>query len=121
MRWSLEVVFKESKQNLGLGKYQVRNFSSQIACTAITAMQYNILSTAKRFSDYTTIGGLFKDAVGKGEELSVTERIWSALVELVAEIAQCFGIEDESIFDILVNRTEKLNHFVQFYQLRNAR
>lgn len=43
MRWSLEVVFKESKQNLGLGKYQMRNFTSQIACTAITAMQYNLL------------------------------------------------------------------------------
>lgn len=26
MRWSLEVVFKDSKGNLGLGKYQMRNF-----------------------------------------------------------------------------------------------
>ena len=120
MRWSLEVVFKESKQNLGLGKYQMRHFSSQIACTAITAMQYNILSAVKRFTDYATIGGLFKEAVGRSEELSVTERIWNALVELVTEIAQCFGIEDENIFDLLVNRTDKLNHFVQFYQLRNA-
>ena len=120
MRWSLEVVFKEAKQNLGLGKYQMRNFSSQIACTAITAMQYNILSTAKRFTDYTTIGGLFKDAVEKGQELSVTERIWKALEELVIEIAQCFNIEDDNIFNLLVNRTDKLNHFVKFYQLRNA-
>lgn len=120
MRWSLEVIFKESKQNLGLGKYQMRYFSSQIACTAITAMQYNILSAAKRFTDYATIGGLFKDAVGKSEELSVTERIWKALEELVTEIARCFGIEDENIFELLVNRTDKLNHFVQFYQLRNA-
>ena len=41
---------EESKQNLGLGKYQMRNFSSQIACIAIIAMQYNILSAAKRFT-----------------------------------------------------------------------
>lgn len=27
-----------------------------------TAMQYNPLSTAKRFSDYETVGALFKDA-----------------------------------------------------------
>lgn len=40
MRWSLEVVFKDSKGNLGFGKYQMRNFASLIACTAITAMQY---------------------------------------------------------------------------------
>ncbi len=30
MRWSLEVVFKDSKGNLGLGKYQMRNFASQL-------------------------------------------------------------------------------------------
>ena len=120
MRWSLEVVFKEGKQNLGLGKYQMRNFSSQIACTAITAMQYNLLSIAKRFSDYETIGGLFRDVVLSGQELSVTDRIWDALLELVQEIAQCFNIEDEDILDMLVNRSDKLNHFVNFYQLKQA-
>lgn len=50
----------------------------------------------------------------------VTERIWKALEELVAEIAQCFNIEDENIFELLVNRTDKLTHFVQFSQQRNA-
>lgn len=120
MRWSLEVMFKDSKQNLGLGKYQMRNFTSQIACTAITAMQYNLLSIAKRFSDYETIGGLFRDAVLCGQQLSVTERIWGALLESVQEIAQCFGIEDEDIFDTLVNRSDKFYHFVQFYQLKQV-
>lgn len=98
----------------------MRNFSSQIACTAITAMQYNLLSIAKRFSDYETIGGLFRDVVLSGQELSVTDRIWDALLELVQEIAQCFNIEDEDIFDMLVNRSDKLNHFVNFYQLKQA-
>ena len=79
-RWSLEVVFKESKGRLGLGKYQMRNFSSQIAMTAITAMQYNILSTAKRFSDYETIGGLFMDATKGSVELTLTERIWDMIL-----------------------------------------
>lgn len=118
MRWSLEVVFKEAKGNLGLGKYQVRNFASQIACTTITAIQYNLLSVAKRFCDYETIGGLFHDAVSKTQELSVTERIWKAIEELVMLIADCFNIEDENIFDTLVNRAEKLNHFVEFYKNR---
>jgi hypothetical protein len=30
-----------------------------------------------------------------------------SLLELVTEIAQCFGIEDENILDLLVNRTVK--------------
>lgn len=120
MRWSLEVVFKESKQNLGLGKYQMRNFSSQIAMTAITAMQYGLLSTAKRFSDYETVGGLFKDAAMGSVELTLTERIWNMVLELVREIAECFNIEDEQILDMLVNRSDKLDHFVEIYQLKLA-
>ena len=120
MRWSLEVVFKESKQNLGLGKYQMRNFSSQIAMTAITAMQYDLLSTARRFSDYETVGGLFKDATFGSIELTLTERIWNTVLVLVREIAECFSIEDEHILDMLVNRSDKLNHLVEIYQLKIA-
>ena len=119
-RWSLEVVFKESKGYLGLGKYQMRNFSSQIAMTAITAMQYNILSTAKRFSDYETIGGLFMDATKGSVELTLTERIWDMILEIVREIAECFNIEDEQILDMLVNRSDKLSHFIEIYQLKMA-
>lgn len=120
MWWSLEVVFKDSKRTLGLGKYQVRNFSSQIAMTAITAMLYNLLSTARRFSDYETIGGLFKDATADSIQLTITEKIWDMMIELVREMAQCFNIGDEQIFDKLVNRSDKLRHFIEFYQLKLA-
>ena len=113
-------LFKDCKQNLGLGKYQMRNFSSQIAMTAITAMQYNLLSTARRFSDYETIGGLFGDAVKGSVELTLIERIWDIMLELVREIAECFNIEDEQIFDMLVNRSDKLSHFIEIYQLKLA-
>ena len=98
----------------------MRNFSSQIAMTAITAMQYNILSTAKRFSDYETIGGLFMDAAKGSVELTLTERIWDMILEIVREIAECFNIEDEQILDMLVNRSDKLSHFVEIYQLKLA-
>ena len=120
MRWSLEVVFKDSKQNLGLGKYQMRNFSSQVAMTAITAIQYNLLSTARRFSDYETVGGLFKDAAKGSVELTLTERIWDVTLEIVREIAECFSIEDEQILDMLVNRSDKLRHFMELYQHKIA-
>ena len=120
MRWSLEVVFKDSKGNLGLGKYQMRNFASQIACTAITAMQYNILATARRFSSYETIGGLFREVTRNSVELTTTERIWGIIIDIVSEIAQCFEIEDEKIFETLINRSDKLQHFIQIYELKMA-
>ena len=120
MRWSLEVVFKDSEQNLGLGKCQMRNFSSQVAMTAITAIQYNLLSTARRFSDYETVGGLFKDATKGSVKLTLTERIWDMMLEMVREIAECFNIEDEQILDMLVNRSDKLRHFIELYQYKIA-
>ena len=119
-RWSLEVSFKESKQNLGLGKYQMRNFSSQIAMTAITAMQYNLLSTARRFSDYETIGGLFKEATVGSVELTLAQRIWDVILEVVREIAECFHIDDEEIIDALLNKSDKLGQFIEIYQLKLA-
>ncbi len=120
MRWSLEVCSRIAKGNLGLGKYQMRNFASQIACTAITAMQYNILATARRFSSYETIGGLFREVTRNSAELTITERIWGMIVDIVSEIAQCFEIEDEKIFEALINRSDKLQHFIQIYELKIA-
>jgi hypothetical protein len=92
--------------------------SSQIATTAITAMQYNLLSTARRFTDYETIGGLFKDVMTDSVELTITENIWDIMVELVREMAQCFNIGDEQILNMLVNRSDKLRHFIESYQLK---
>ncbi len=120
MRWSLEVLFKEAKGLLGLGKCQSQDFAAQIAGTTITALQYNILSLAKRFSCYETIGGIFKEVQRKTMELSVTDRIWGIILELVTIIAEIFSIEDEEIFDAMINRSDELAHFVDFYKLKAA-
>ena len=78
-RWSSEVVFKEIKGALWLGKCQVNNFASQIAATSLTALQYNILSLVKRFAAYETMARLFEDVTKDSLKLSVAERIWGAM------------------------------------------
>ena len=78
----------------------MRNFSSQVAMTAITAMQYNLLSTARRFSDYDTVGGLFRDVTAGSVELTLTERIWGMVLELVREIA---GLQSLAMLKALLN------------------
>ncbi|SEN32857.1 hypothetical protein SAMN04487902_1125 [Prevotella sp. ne3005] len=40
--------------------------------------------------------------------------------KVVRMIAECFNIEDEEIFDTLLNRSDKLSHFVELYQLKLA-
>ncbi len=49
------------------------------AINAITALQYNILDTVKRFKSYETIGGLFHQATDGVVQLPVAERIWGVL------------------------------------------
>lgn len=88
MRWCIEVSFEEMKNLLGLGKCQARNFSSQIASITLTIIQYNILCYVKRFDSYETIGGLFGDVTIGTDELSIVDRIWSLIVEVVMEIAE---------------------------------
>lgn len=53
-RWGIEVIFKECRGYLGLGKCQSRNYNAQIADTTLCFMMYQMLSLAKRFSEYET-------------------------------------------------------------------
>ena len=117
MRWSVEVFFKEAKSLLGLGKSQSRDFASQIASISITVLQYNILGTVKRFKSYETIGGLFHQATDGMVQLTVTERIWGILQELVRVIAEAFQIDDERVMDTLINRSETFKHFINLDKL----
>lgn len=38
------------------------------------------------------------------------------IIDIVSEIARCFEIEDEKIFETLINRSDKLQHFIQIYE-----
>ncbi len=100
-RWSLEVVFKDCKTHLGFGKCQSHTFAAQIAASSICAIQYNLLSTARRFSDYETIGELFREVSRETIQLSVAQQIWGVLQELVNAIADAFGLMDEEIYDVI--------------------
>ena len=119
-RWSQEVIFKESKGLLGLGKCQSANFAAQIANTSLVVLQYNILSTVKRFMDYETIGELFRQATQNSHELTVSERIWQAILEFVSAITKVFSIDDEEVLDALINESDELAHICKIYQCKMA-
>ena len=119
-RWALEVVFKDCKTNLGFGKCQSTSFASQIAAATLCCIQYNILSVARRFSDYETIGGLFREISKETVQLSVAQQIWGILQELVTAIARAFGLLDEEIYDAVIYKSEEIAHIAQFYNLKSA-
>lgn len=119
-RWTLEVVFKDCKTNLGFGKCQSTSFASQIAAATLCCLQYDILSVARRFSDYETIGGLFRKITRETVQLSVAQQIWGILQDLVTAIARVFGLLDEEIYDAVINQSEEMAHIAQFYNLKSA-
>lgn len=83
-------------------------------------MQYNILSVAKRFSDYETIGGLFREISKETVQLSVAKQIWGVFQELVTTMARVFGLLDEEVYDVVINQSDELAHIAKFYNLKSA-
>lgn len=116
-RWALEVVFKDCKTYLGFGKCQSHTFAAQIAASTICAIQYNLLSAARRFSDYETIGELFREACRDTVQLSAAQQIWGVLQELVNAMADAFGLVDEDIYNVIFNETNKMSHICKCYKL----
>lgn len=119
-RWAIEVFFKKSKQHLGLGKCKSQDFDAQIAHTSLCMMQYNILSVAKRFDSYETLGELFRQANADTLEITISERIWLILIELMAKFAQIFEIDPEMLMEKLIADNEGLTELINIKPYRQA-
>ena len=119
-RWSIEVFFKEGKQHLGLGKCQSQDFDAQIGAITLSMLQYNMLSVAKRFSHYETMGELFRSANAEILELTITERIWLITIELIAQLANLFDIDTEVLMEKLIADNQKFEKILNFKHLMQA-
>lgn len=97
MRWSIEVFFSDSKRLLGLADCSSSDFSAHIAHVSLVMMRYNLLASIKRTVDYDTIGGLFGDMYIGVHELTVVEKIWDIIMEVVAVVAEITGAESEDL------------------------
>lgn len=88
---------------MNLGKYQSRHFAAQIAEFTLTMMQYNTLCSVKRFEAYETIGGLFKEVTKDTLELSVADKIWAAIVDILLDIAEHYSIDETLLLNDYIN------------------
>ena len=107
-RWVIEVAHKEMKQNLKLGKNQCRNFAGQIASISLCVLQYNILSYVKRCKSYETIGGLFAEITKNSAELSVAEKIWLLIVEVVNVIAEALNCDTMALTEQVISNDKQI-------------
>jgi hypothetical protein len=95
IRWGIEVLFRECKQYLRLGKSQNTDFCGQIADATLTMITYTILSLYKRFESYETLGTLFRDTQQEMLEKTLYERIELVLLQILGELLECLCIDVE--------------------------
>lgn len=111
MRWAIEVFFSDSKRLLGLANCSARDFSSQIAHVSLVMIRYNLMASLKRTHDYETIGGLFNDMYSGVHELTVIEKIWGIILEVVAVVAELTGMDDEVMLELIIHDNKRLAAF----------
>ena len=106
IRWTIEVMFRETKQHLQLGRCQSRDFDAQIAHTTITLILYTFLVYMKRMWSYETLGELFRSIQQDICEKTLAERLWALFEELLAVMIEM--ISANGAMDIaFLQRTEE--------------
>jgi hypothetical protein len=123
IRWSIEVLYKECKQYLRLGKSQNTDFCGQIADATLTMITYTILSLHKRFESYETLGALFRETQKEMLEKTLYQRIEVVLLKILSELLEILSIDiqetlyrltssDKAAKEVIVmlNAVNQLNH-----------
>ena len=107
-RWCIEVAHKEMKGLLNLGKCQCVDFAGQIASLSLCMIQYIILGTVKRFESYETTGVLFAELTGETRELTVVQRIWGLIIEVINVIAEFLSCNPFELTENVINNNHKI-------------
>jgi hypothetical protein len=111
IRWTIEVLFKECKQHLNLGKCQSNDFDAHIADTTISLLIYMMLSFHKKIHSYTTLGALFAQYRDEFIETTVAEKLWQLFISLQITIAEILEIDCTNMMRIIFQMPEVNNMF----------
>lgn len=65
----------------------------------------------QRIHDYETIVGLFNDMYSGVHELTVIEKIWGIILEVVAVAAELTGMDDEVMLELIIQDNKRLAAF----------
>lgn len=107
IRWNIEVLFHECKGFMGLGDCQCRDFNSQIADCTLAFITYTILSLNKRFSEYETMGELFRDRQEELLALTLWKRILPLIEKLMKVLAELFDFSIDEMLEKIISSSKK--------------
>ena len=111
IRWNIEVLMKESKGYLGLGKYQGRDFDGQIADCTLCYMTYMVMALDKRLNDYETFGELFEEQRQDLMALTLWQRVLDIIRKIMNALAELIGISAEELVDNIIRDEKSLEKY----------
>ena len=104
------------KSLLGLADCSSRDFSAHIAHISLVMIRYNMLASIKRTLDYDTIGGLFGDMYLGVHELTVVEKIWAIIIEVVAVVSELIGADSDELTIQIIENDKRLAALREYAQ-----
>lgn len=103
-RWAIEVFFKDAKQMLYMGKEQSNTFDAAVACYSMVMIRYLLLVyiLGKRRIN-GPIGPLFRELSDENQLLSMAEKLWAYIKELIIRSSHviCYKIEPDIVLHLL--------------------
>ena len=106
VRWSIEVLIKESKGWLNLGSCQSSDFDAQIAYTTIVMITYILLSFRFRFEHYESKGKLFRSMNADFLRLTLDSRLWKLFMEVIRVVAEILYIDADDLLQRVLTKPD---------------
>lgn len=110
IRWSIEVFFKDIKQNLHFGKCQSTNFDAHIASITLCFMNYTLLTLVKRFDDCESIGLMFKAFRDKLLQQTLESKLWKIFTSLYINVLAALGVDWELFNNAIIEQNSFINN-----------
>ncbi len=112
-----EVMYRECKQYLGLGRCQSTDFDAQIADCTLALATYTMLTLYKRFGDYETMGALFRQVQGDLMPLTLWQRILPVLATVMHRLCHLLGADFEQTMHTLQAGGQEADEILAFISL----
>lgn len=84
---------------------------------ALNMIRYNLLASIKRTLDYDTIGGLFGDMYLGVHELTVVEKIWAIIIEVVAVVSEHIDADSDELTIQIIENDKRLAAVREYAQM----
>lgn len=111
-RWTIEVFFKECKQNLGLQNCQSTDLDAHIAHITICLINYTILALKIRFEDYETMGEVFREFKSQIKENLLLIQLINLLIEFFDSFLADLDVDFEIFISKIINDQSKLRDLI---------